>query len=81
MDIAQYKSWHPRWGNWKLRGMIYAAYALFYGLSYALRPWRLVAEIYHYAGKSSQGKLGKLVRGLVRNWKLQWEARKSVTTS
>jgi radical SAM superfamily enzyme YgiQ (UPF0313 family) len=78
MDIAQYRSWHPRWGNARLRAMIYAAYALFYGLSYLLRPWRLLAEIYHYAGRTSQGKLGKLVRGLVRNWKLQWGARKSV---
>jgi hypothetical protein len=80
MDITEYRSWHPRWGNWRLRGMIYTAYALFYGLNYTLRPWRLVAEIYHYAGRSSQGKLGKLIRGLLRNWKLQWEARKSATT-
>ena len=81
MDIKDYESWHPRWGNHRLRFMIYSAYGLFYGLSYLFRPWRLFAEIYHYSARSSQGKLGKLVRGLVRNWKLQWQARKSVGTS
>lgn len=81
MDITDYQSWHPRWGNIKLRTMIYAAYATFYGLNYAFRPWRLFAEIYHYGTNSSQGKLGKLIRGLIRNWKLQADARRSVSTS
>lgn len=81
MDITDYQSYHPRWSNWRLRAMIYSAYALFYGLSYLVRPWRLFAEIYHYAGRSSQGKLGKLIRGLVRNWKLHAGARKSASTS
>ncbi len=77
MDIADYRSWHPRWSHWRLRTMIYGAYGLFYGLNYLFRPWRLFAEIYHYTAHSSQGKLGKLVRGLVRNWKLQSGARKT----
>ncbi|NNE43387.1 MAG: B12-binding domain-containing radical SAM protein [Gemmatimonadetes bacterium] len=77
MDITDYQSYHPRWGNWRLRSMIYGAYALFYGTSYLIRPWRLFAEVYNYMGHSSQGKLGKLVRGLIKNRKLQWEARKS----
>jgi len=81
MDITEYRSYHPRWGHWRLRLMIYAAYALFYGLSYVIRPWRFFAEIYHYLGHSSQGKLGKLIRGLARNRKLQWAARKSVSAS
>jgi len=80
MDIKDYKSWHPRWGDARLRLMIYAAYVLFFGLNYLLRPWRFVQEIYHYAGRSSQGKLGKLVRGLLRNRRLQAEARKGVVT-
>jgi radical SAM superfamily enzyme YgiQ (UPF0313 family) len=79
MDITDYRSWHPRWGHWRLRAMIYTAYALFYGLSYAFRPWRLLAEIYHYTAHSSQGKLGKLIRGLLRNRKLQAGARKSAS--
>jgi hypothetical protein len=60
--------------------MIYSAYALFYGLNYLIRPWRLFAEIYHYAGKSSRGKLGKLIRGLLKNRRLQSQARKGVVT-
>ena len=77
MDIADYKSYHPRWGDVRLRLMIYFAFALFYGLNYLFRPGRFFAEIYHYTRKSSQGKLGKLVRGLGRNWKLQSRARRS----
>jgi radical SAM superfamily enzyme YgiQ (UPF0313 family) len=77
MDIADYRSWHPRWGHGRLRAMIYAAYALFYGLGYLLRPWRFAAEVFHYSARSSQGKLGKLVRGLLRNQKLLGSARKS----
>lgn len=80
MDITDYRSWHPRWGHKRLRAMIYLAYAIFYGLNYTFRPWRFFAEIYHYSAKSSQGKLGKLIRGLVRNWKLQSAARRSVST-
>jgi len=81
MDITDYKSWHPRWSHVRLRTMIYAAYALFFGLNYLLRPWRLFAEIWHYGARSSQGKLGKLIRGLIRNRKLQWAARRTVSTS
>lgn len=81
MDITDYRSWHPRWGHWRLRAMIYAAYATFYGLNYLVRPWRLFAEVRDYGAKSSQGKLGKLVRQLIRNWKLTSDARKSVSTS
>lgn len=77
MDITDYRSWHPRWGHKRLRAMIYGAYALFYGLSYLLRPWRFFAEIWAYSGKKSQGKLGKLIRGLVRNQKLVGSARRS----
>jgi hypothetical protein len=77
MDVTDYKSWHPRWGDVRLRAMIYAAFALFYGLNYVIRPARFFAEIYHYTRRSSQGKLGKLMRGLVRNWKLQAQARRS----
>jgi radical SAM superfamily enzyme YgiQ (UPF0313 family) len=77
MDITDYKSWHPRWSDARLRLMIYGAFALFYGLNYVLRPSRFFAEIYHYTRRSSQGKLGKLMRGLVRNWKLQSQARRS----
>lgn len=80
MDIADYRSWHPRWGHRRLRIMIYGAYALFYGLNYLFRPWRLVAEVYHYGTRSSQGKLGKLIRGLIRNRKSLWNARRSVST-
>jgi radical SAM superfamily enzyme YgiQ (UPF0313 family) len=80
MDITDYRSWHPRWGHRRLRAMIYGAYALFYGLSYLFRPWRLVAEVYHYGAKSSQGKLGKLIRGLIRNRRSLWNARRSVST-
>ena len=58
--------------------MIYGAYALFYGLNYLFRPWRLFAEIYHYSAQSSQGKLGKLIRGLIRNRKSMGSARRSV---
>jgi radical SAM superfamily enzyme YgiQ (UPF0313 family) len=77
MDITEYRSYHPRWGDKRLRAMIYGAYALFYGLSYAMRPWRFLAEIWHYGTKSSQGKLGKLIRGLARNRKLHAGARRS----
>jgi hypothetical protein len=81
MDITDYRSWHPRWGHLRLRAMIYAAYATFYGLNYLFRPWRLFAEMWQYGNKSSQGKLGKLIRGLLRNRKLQSGARKSVPIS
>ena len=77
MDITDYRSWHPRWGHVRLRAMIYGAYAIFYGLSYLLRPWRLAAEVWHYSDHSSQGKLGKLIRGLLRNQKLLGSARRS----
>ncbi len=80
MDIADYRSWHPRWGDRRLRAMIYSAYALFYGLTYLLRPWRLAAEVWHYAAHSSQGKLGKLIRGLLRNQKLLGTARRSAAS-
>ncbi|GJM44956.1 MAG: B12-binding domain-containing radical SAM protein [Gemmatimonadota bacterium] len=80
MDITDYKSWHPRWSHLRLRTMIYGAYGVFYGLNYLFRPWRLFAEIYQYSTRSSQGKLGKLIRGLIRNRKLQWNARRSVST-
>jgi radical SAM superfamily enzyme YgiQ (UPF0313 family) len=79
MDLANYRSWHPRWGNTRLKLLIYGAFGLFYTLSYLLRPWRLAAEFYHYSRRSSQGKLGKLMRGLVQNRKLQRRARKSPT--
>ena len=81
MDITDYRSWHPRWSNARLRAMIYLAYATFYGLNYLFRPWRLFAEMWQYGNKTSQGKLGKLIRGLVRNRKLQSGARKSVPTN
>ena len=81
MDITDYRSWHPRWGHARLRAMIYTAYATFYGLNYLFRPWRLFAEMWQYGNKTSQGKLGKLIRGLARNRKLQSGARKSVPTS
>jgi anaerobic magnesium-protoporphyrin IX monomethyl ester cyclase len=77
MDVARYRSWHPRWGDTRLKLLIYGAFGLFYALNYVFRPWRLPAEVYHYSRRSSQGKLGKLVRGLVRNWKLQRRARNS----
>lgn len=80
MDIADYRSWHPRWGHKRLRVMIYSAYGLFYGLSYVFRPWRFVAEIWAYSGRKSQGKLGKLIRGLLRNRRLLGEARRSAGT-
>ncbi|MAF26595.1 MAG: radical SAM protein [Gemmatimonadota bacterium] len=71
MDITEYRSFHPRWGDRRLRFMLYCAFALFYGLAVLMRPWRLPAELFRYARGTSQGKLGKLVRELLRNRRLR----------
>lgn len=80
MDVTSYRSWHPRWGDARLKLLIYGTFGLFYALNYLFRPWRLPAEFYHYSRHSSQGKLGKLVRGLVQNRKLQRRARNTPTS-
>jgi hypothetical protein len=80
MDVAHYRSWHPRWGDRRLRLMIHGAFALFYGLAYLCRPWRLVTEAYQYLTHSSPGKLGKLVRGVLHNRRLHERARGTVSS-
>ncbi len=67
LDIWKYPSWNPRVSSWTLRTIILFTYASFFTTSYVIRPsraWRLIRGLF---SGNTDGKLGKVLKGLWKN--------------
>ena len=63
LSLGRQTSYNPRLGHGLLRAYVLAAYGLFFGLSFLLRPRRLWAELRALlTGAPDQGKLAKVLR-------------------
>lgn len=69
LSIWQQKSWNPRVSNFVLRLMILGSFASFFTLSFALRPMRFFGLIRGLFTARSEGKLGRILKGLLLNAK------------
>lgn len=75
LDIWKYPSWNPRLPAWALRLVILFSYVSFFATSYLIRPqraWRLVRGLF---SSRSDGKLGKILKGMVKNSKAMTSGR------
>lgn len=63
LSLGRQTSYNPRLGHGLLRTYVLAAYGLFFGLSFLMRPRRLWAELRALlTGAPDQGKLAKVLR-------------------
>jgi radical SAM superfamily enzyme YgiQ (UPF0313 family) len=70
-DIWHSRSWNPKFSDRTLAGLRFLAHAWFFGLSFAIRPWRLARTLRNLFTGTQQTKFDKVVREVfLQRWLL-----------
>lgn len=68
-DVFRKKtSWNPSVGDRTLTVLILIGYLIFFGISFACRPWRLVRALGDLFRIRSENKLGNYLRSMLADW-------------
>ena len=79
LDLTKIRSWNERFSNRQLTLLVLLGYTLFFSLSFARHPSRLVSVVADGFRPSSEGKLGKYLRSMVRTSRQLRTASKAVS--
>lgn len=69
LSIWQQKSWNSHISDLGLRVLILFSFASFFSLSFLIRPKRAFTFLRGLFGSKSEGKLGRILKGLARNFR------------
>ena len=61
-DIWRSKSWNPEFSDRTLAWLRFLSHVWFFGLAFAIRPWRLVRTLWNLVTGTQQTKFDKVVR-------------------
>ena len=72
-DLSRARSWNPAVGERMLEAIRLADMALFYGFSFAIRPWRLARLALDLATGHQDTRLARALSDLITRWRLRFQ--------
>jgi hypothetical protein len=70
-DLWHSKSWNPEFSDRTLAWLRFLAHVWFFGLAFAIRPWRLARTLWNLVTGTQQTKFDKVVREVfLQRWLL-----------